>query len=58
MKYKDAIAFCDHLIIPEFDKRDEATIFELYHFIKQNNLKPSCITSYMRNAYFGTDYDT
>ena len=58
MKYKDAMNFCNHLIIPEFDKRDEATIFELYQFIKQNNLKPSCITSYMRNAYFGTDYDT
>jgi hypothetical protein len=26
--------------------------------MKTNNLKPSCITSYMRNAYFGTDYDS
>ncbi len=58
MKYKDAIAFCDHGIIPEFDKRDEATVFEIYEMLKQYNLKPSCITSYFRNAYFGTDYDT
>ena len=58
MKYKEAMDFCNHLIIPQYDKRDEPTIFELYQFIKQNNLKPSCITSYMRNAYFGTDYDT
>jgi hypothetical protein len=26
--------------------------------LKTNNLKPSCITSYMRNAYFWTDYDS
>ncbi len=58
MNYKEAMDFCNHLIIPQYDKRDEPTIFELYQFIKQNNLKPSCITSYMRNAYFGTDYDT
>ena len=58
MTYKEALDFCDRGIIPEYEKRDEPVIFELYQFIKQNNLKPSCITSYMRNAYFGTDYDT
>ena len=58
MTYKEAIHFCDHGIIPQYEKRDEATIFELYQFIKENNLKPSCITSYLRNAYFGTDYDS
>ena len=58
MTYKDAINFCDNGVIPEYEKRDEATIFEIYQFIKENNLKPSCITSYMRNAYFWTDYDS
>jgi hypothetical protein len=52
MTYKEAIDFCDYGIIPQYEKRDEATIFELYQFIKENNLKPSCITSYLRNAYF------
>ena len=58
MTYKEAMDFCNDGIIPPHEKRDEPVIFELYQFIKQNNLKPSCITSYMRNAYFGTDYDT
>ena len=58
MTYKEAMDLCNKGIIPPHEKRDEPIIFELYQFIKQNNLKPSCITSYMRNAYFGTDYDT
>ena len=58
MTYKEAMDFCNNGIIPPHEKRDEPVIFELYQFIRQNNLKPSCITSYMRNAYFGTDYDT
>ncbi len=58
MTYKQALEFCNEWVIPPYERRDEATIFELYQFIKQNNLKPSCITSYMRNAYFWTDYDT
>ena len=58
MKYKDALNLCNNLIIPEHEKVDEATLFEIYELLKTNNLKPSCITSYMRNAYFGTDYDS
>ena len=58
MKYKDALNLCNNLIIPEHEKVDEATLFELYEMLKTNNLRPSCITSYMRNAYFGTDYDS
>ena len=58
MKYKDALNLCNNLIIPEHEKVDEATLFELYEMLKMNNLRPSCITSYMRNAYFGTDYDS
>ena len=58
LKYKDALNFCNNFIIPEYEKVDEATIYEIYEFLKTNNLKSSCITSYMRNAYFGTDYDS
>ena len=58
MTYREAIDFCDRGIIPQYEKRDEPVVFELYQFIKQNNLKPSCITSYLRNAYFGMDYDS
>ncbi len=58
LRYEDAINLCDHLIIPPHSKEDDATIFEIYEFIKTYNLKPSCITSYMRNAYFWTDYDS
>ena len=58
MKYKDALLLCNEWIIPEHEKVDEATLFEIYEMIKQHNLRPSCITSYVRNAYFWTDYDS
>jgi hypothetical protein len=52
MKYEDALNLCNNLVIPDHEKVDEATLYEIYELLKTNNLKPSCITSYMRNAYF------
>jgi hypothetical protein len=52
MKYEDTLNLCNNLVIPEHEKVDEATLYEIYELLKTNNLKPSCITSYMRNAYF------
>jgi len=58
MTYKEALALCNEGIIPDHDSRDAPVINEIYEMVIENNLKPSCITSYFRQAYFGTDYDT
>lgn len=57
MSYKEALALCNEGIIPDHDNRDTPVINEIYEMVVENNLKPSCITSYFRQAYFGTDYD-
>lgn len=58
MAYKEALALCNEGIIPDHDSRDAPVINEIYEMVIENNLKPSCITSYFRQAYFWTDYDT
>lgn len=58
MKYKEALALCNKGIIPEHDDCDDAVINEIYEMVVENNLKPACITSYARQAYFGTDFDS
>lgn len=57
MSYKEALALCNEGIIPDHDSRDAPVINEIYEMVLENHLKPSCITSYFRQAYFGTDYD-
>ena len=52
MAYKEALALCNEGIIPDHDSRDAPVINEIYEMIIENNLKPSCITSYFRQAYF------
>jgi len=57
MKYKDALNLCNNAIVPDHDEKDSPIIYEIYEMVKQYNLKPTCITSYFRHAFFGTDYD-
>lgn len=57
MTYKEALDLCNNGIIPDHDSRDSAVVYEIYEMVKRYNLKPTCITSYFRHAFFGTDYD-
>jgi hypothetical protein len=58
MRYKEALDLCNNWIIPEHKEKDKETIYEIFEMLMEWNLQASCITSYFRHAYFGTDYDT
>ena len=57
LPYRDALALCNHRTIPHHAPRDRAVIEEIYAMVWQYNLRPTCITSYMRQAFVGEDYD-
>ena len=55
MTYKEAKNLVEKWIIPEHKEQDKAVIDEIYILAKQNSLKPKAITSYDRQAFFGTN---
>jgi len=57
LSYRDALELCNHRTIPPHAPRDRAVIKEIYAMLWQYNLRPTCITSYMRQALVGSDYD-
>jgi len=57
LSYRDALELCNHRTIPQHAPRDRAVIEEMYAMVWQYNLRPTCITSYMRQAFVGGDYD-
>ena len=57
LPYRDALELCNHRTIPHHAPRDRAVIEEIYAMVWQYNLRPTCITSYMRQAFVGEDYD-
>ena len=57
LPYRDALGLCNHRIIPHHAPRDRAAIKEIHAMVWQYNLRPACITSYMRQAFVGSDYD-
>ena len=57
LPYKDAHALCYDYKMPPHEKKDEAVLDEILHFLVTYQLKPTCITSYRRQALIGHDYD-
>jgi SPX domain protein involved in polyphosphate accumulation len=57
MTYKEALDLCNEGIVPKHEAKDSLVVYEIYEMVKQYDLKPTCITSYFRHAFFGTDYD-
>ncbi|MDY6877458.1 MAG: polyphosphate polymerase domain-containing protein [Chloroflexota bacterium] len=57
LPYRDALELCNHRTIPQHAPRDRAVIAEIHAMTWQYNLRPTCITSYMRQAFVGSDYD-
>lgn len=58
LPYRDALKLCDHRTVSDHVPGDRAVIEEMYAMVWQYNLRPTCITSYMRQAFVGGDYDT
>lgn len=58
LPYKDALLLCNERVMPEkYDQKDLKTLEEIQAMVYQHNLQPSIITSYLRKAYIGTNYD-
>jgi len=57
LPYRDALELCDERMIPECDERDEAVVHETFGMVVRHDLRPSCITTYQREAWLGGDYD-
>lgn len=57
MKYKDALLFCNHGIVPKHEERDRPLIEEVETMLNLYQLKPSVITTYDRHAFVGYDHD-
>lgn len=57
VKYKEALLFCEHGIIPKHDPEDAPVIEEMYEMVKKDRLQKKIITSYDREALIGSKYD-
>ena len=57
LPYQDALTLCTHRTIPPHEPRDRPVIEEMHAMSWQHNLRPTCITSYQRQAFVGGDYD-
>lgn len=57
MKYKEALVFLNEGIIPHHKEEDAEVIDEIYTMLKLYKLRPTAITTYVRQAFIGTDYD-
>jgi SPX domain protein involved in polyphosphate accumulation len=57
MPYRDALELCEERTIPDCDERDEAVVHEAFGMVVRHDLRPSCITTYQREAWIGGDYD-
>jgi len=58
LPYQDALNLCNTRIVPISSGSDKEVIDEVLSMIIQYDLKPKCITSYLRKAFTGGDYDT
>jgi SPX domain protein involved in polyphosphate accumulation len=58
MKYVEVLNLIENEIIPDgYQEHDLAVINEVLNMVKTYNLKPSAITTYNRQAFFGKDAD-
>ncbi len=57
LPYKDALDLCNNRTIPEHGSRAAGVVEEAYCLIQQYDLRPMCITSYLRQAFVGSEYD-
>ncbi len=57
LPYKHAKKLLYDYKIPPHEDKDSATIQEIYHMLTTYQLKPTCITSYKRQALIGHEYD-
>lgn len=58
MRYKDAIALIEDNIYPEnYEPEDKPVLDEIIELVRLYDLKPAAITTYDRQAFFGTEND-
>lgn len=58
MSYKEATNLIENYEYPKnFDEKDKVVLDEIIEMSKVNNLRPSAITTYDRQAFFWTDND-
>ena len=57
LSYRDALLLSNDRQIPMHAPADSELIEEVYAFIWQYNLRPTCLVRYNRQAYSGTSYD-
>lgn len=57
LPYQDALTLCNLRTIPPHEPRDRSFIEEMHAMSWQYNLRPTCITSYQRQAFVGGDCD-
>ena len=57
LPYIDALQLCQDRKVSEYDPEDRPLIEEIFVFLWQYNLIPSCIIRYDRQALVGTIYD-
>jgi SPX domain protein involved in polyphosphate accumulation len=55
--YSDARELCDERLVPEVETRDEAVVDEVFELLIRHRLRPTCITTYQREAWIGGEYD-